>query len=88
MVKKKEYRTVMLTVGDLVRGFLDEDRLDDEDLPRGRIEELVEENPDLIDDICAQFRDTLMTELDYEDSASEEDEEEEDEDDEEEDEDT
>lgn len=78
MATKKEYRLLMLTVSDLVQELLNDGRKDDQELPQGRIEEMIEENTDLLDDICEQFRDTLFSELGYEDKEAPNDEEEED----------
>lgn len=84
---KKERDVLMLTVEDLVVDLLIDGREDDKNLPVGRIQEMIDENPDLIEDICIRFRSKLLEELGYEDEeAAIEDEDEDEEEDEEEDE--
>ena len=47
---------ILLTVSDLVLDFLSYDRKDDDDLPRGAIEQAVKDDVITIDDIVAEFR--------------------------------
>ena len=58
-----EGEDVLDVVEDLVSNFIYYDRKDDEDLPRGRIEELVEAGDVTVDEIVARFRSKLKEAL-------------------------
>jgi hypothetical protein len=50
---------ILGTMDDLVTSFLWDDRKEDEDLPRGQIEEALDAGEVTIDEITARFRDAL-----------------------------
>lgn len=52
----KQKAIVFVTIDDLVRDFLYYDRKEDEELPRGVIEELVEDGKLTVDEMVACFR--------------------------------
>ena len=51
---------ILNTAGDLVCGFLYYDRKEDEDLPRGSIQQAVENDVVTVDEIVERFRTELM----------------------------
>ncbi len=53
--------TILLTVEDLVGAFLYYDRKEDEDLPRGAIEEAITNGEVTVDEIVNKFASTLKT---------------------------
>jgi hypothetical protein len=55
--------TILMTVADLVIDLLDEGRGDDEELPRGEIEEAIEAGEVTVDEIVAEFRRALVEQL-------------------------
>ena len=80
MTKTKRAKMIEDTVADLVASFLYYDRKEDEDLPRGEIEEALLANEITIDEIIEMFGNELRAKL-SELGVEEEDDEEEGEDD-------
>lgn len=54
---------ILLTVDDLVTAFLWDDRKEDEELPRGAIEQAVEAGHVTVEEIVERFRAALTSEL-------------------------
>jgi len=54
---KKEI--ILNEVSDLVGNFMYYDRKEDDELPRGSIEEAIERGEITVDEICAKFRDEM-----------------------------
>lgn len=57
--KQSPKKLVLTTVEDLVSNFLYYDRKDDEELPRGSIEELIAQGEITVDEIVDRFRSEL-----------------------------
>lgn len=63
MAKQTKRELIEMTIADLVIALLDEDRGDDEELPRGAIEEALEAGELDVEHMVAAFRRKLIEEL-------------------------
>ena len=65
-ITESEMKELILNnVSDLISDFLYYDRKEDEELPRGAIEEAVKNNQITVEEISAHFTDKLKKGLDY-----------------------
>jgi len=55
--------SILATTHDLVSNFIYYDRKDDEELPRGAIEQAIKDDATLLDDIVNTFRTELMNNI-------------------------
>lgn len=60
-MNKARREHILAAANDLMGGFLYYDRKEDEDLPRGEIEEAIKEGEVSIDELVALFRKALET---------------------------
>ena len=60
MTNEETKEIIFGTVEDLVSNFLYYDRKEDEDLPVGKIEELIEDKTISIDELVERFRQALL----------------------------